>query len=135
MSFNKAVLIGRLTKHPEVKKTNSGNKSVCSFDIAVDRDYTDRDGNRKTDFIPIVAWEKAADFVGKYFSKGQWIGVEGSIEPRSYTDKDGNKRYITEIRASRCFFVGNKERNTSSTENASESEFDAIDGESEDLPF
>ena len=89
-----------------------------------------------TDFINCVAWRGQAEFISKYFTKGSAIGVQGNIQTRSYTDKEGNKRTVTEILVDRAFFVGGKDRNTSSSENASESEFDANDDESaDDLPF
>ena len=128
------ILVGRMTASPEMKSTPSG-VSVCSFSVACDRQFKDKDGNRKADFIPCVAWRSIAEFVVKYFQKGSPIGIEGSLETKTYTDKNGNKRTMYEVIADRAFFVGGKERNTSSVENASESEFAANDDESEDLPF
>ena len=90
--LNKAILNGRLTKAPELKQTQNG-KSVCSFTIAVDRSR-DRE---KTDFIPIVAWGKTAEFVNQWFGKGDLITIVGRIEVRNYEDKNGNKRTATEI--------------------------------------
>ena len=101
--LNKAILNGRLTKAPELKQTNSG-KNVCSFTIAVDRNR-DRE---KTDFIPIVAWNKTAEFVNQWFGKGDLITIVGRIEVRSYKDKDGNKRTATEIIAEEVLFGGSK---------------------------
>ena len=133
--YNKMILVGRMTADPEMKSTPSG-VSVCSFSVACDRQFKDKDGNRKADFIPCVAWRSLAEFVVKYFQKGSPIGIEGSLETKTYTDKNGNKRTMYEVIADRAFFVGGKERNTSSGENAAESEFDANDGESaDDLPF
>ena len=132
--YNKMILVGRMTASPEMKSTPSG-VSVCSFSVACDRQFKDKDGNRKADFIPCVAWRSIAEFVVKYFQKGSPIGIEGSLETKTYTDKNGNKRTMYEVIADRAFFVGGKERNTSSVENASESEFAANDDESEDLPF
>lgn len=110
MSFNKAIIIGRLTAAPELKTTDSG-KYVCSFTVAVDRT---RD---TTDFINCVAWEHTAEFLSKYFTKGQEIGVDGEVQTRNYNDKNGNKRTAVEIRAGRIFFVGGK-TTTADTENA-----------------
>ena len=132
--YNKMILVGRMTADPEMKSTPSG-VSVCSFSVACDRQFKDKDGNRKADFIPCVAWRGLAEFVVKYFQKGSPIGIEGSLETRKYTDKNGNNRTMFEVIADRAFFVGSKESNTSSTENAAESEFAANDDESEDLPF
>ena len=105
--FNKANLICRLTADPELKTTQSGI-SVCSFRIACDRRFSGRDGERKADFINIVAWRQTAEFVSKFFSKGKAIGVEGSIQTREYTDKEGNKRTAFEVVADNCFFVESK---------------------------
>ena len=132
--YNKMILVGRMTADPEMKSTPSG-VSVCSFSVACDRQFKDKEGNRKADFIPCVAWRGLAEFVVKYFQKGSPIGIEGSLETRKYTDKNGNNRTMYEVITDRAFFVGSKERNTSSSENAAESEFAANDDESEDLPF
>ena len=141
MSFNNATLIGRLTKTPELQKTLNTGKSVCSFKIAVDRDYTGKDGNRKTDFFPVVVWGNGAEFVSKYFSKGQWIGANGHFEIRDYTDKEGIKRSVTELIADRCFFVGDKQNDTTQQEEPSTSQasvevedYEAVT-DSSDLPF
>ena len=104
MAFNLVVLTGRLTAAPEIKTTPSG-KSVCSFTIAVDRGYGD---NKETDFITCVAWEKTAEFISKYFNKGSEIGIEGSIQTRKWTDKNGNSRTAFEIRVSNTQFIGGK---------------------------
>ena len=104
--YNKSILIGRLVADPELKTTPNG-VNVAAFRIAVDRPYK-QDGERKADFISIVAWRAAAEFVCNYFGKGRLIGIEGSIQTRDYTDKDGNKRYITEVVAERAFFVESK---------------------------
>ena len=134
MSYNLAIIIGRMTKAGELRTTTNGT-STCSFTVAVDRAFKNANGEKVTDFINCVAWRGQAEFISKYFTKGSAIGVQGNIQTRSYTDKEGNKRTVTEILVDRAFFVGGKDRNTSSTENASESEFAANDGESEDLPF
>ena len=105
--FNKAILIGRLTADPELKQTQSGI-SVCSFSIAVDRRFSGRDSERKTDFINITSWRQQAEFVCRYFHKGDVIGVEGSIQTRNYEDKNGNKRTAVEVVADRAFFVDSK---------------------------
>ena len=134
MSYNLSIIIGRMTKSVELKTTQNGT-STCSFTVAVDRAFKNANGEKVTDFINCVAWRGQAEFISKYFTKGSVIGVQGNIQTRSYTDKEGNKRTVTEILVDRAFFVGGKEKNTSSIENASESEFEAADGESEDLPF
>ena len=105
--FNKAILIGRLTADPELKQTPNGI-SVCSFSIAVDRRFSGRDSERKTDFLNITSWRQQAEFVCRYFHKGDVIGVEGSIQTRNYEDKNGNKRTAVEVVADRAFFVDSK---------------------------
>ena len=104
--FNLAVLSGRLTADPEMKTTQNGN-SVCSFTIAVDRRHKQGE-ERQADFINIVAWRQTAEFVSKYFSKGSMIGIEGSIQTRKYTDKDGNNRTAFEIIANNVHFIDSK---------------------------
>lgn len=104
--YNKVVLIGRLTADPELKTTQSG-VSVVSFSVACNRPYVSG-GERKTDFINVVAWRKSAEFVCKYFRKGNAIGVDGRIEMRDYVDKDNNNRRVFEIIAENVFFVESK---------------------------
>ena len=111
--FNKAILIGRLTADPELKQTQSGI-SVCSYSIAVDRRFSGRDSERKTDFINITSWRQQAEFVCRYFHKGDVIGVEGSIQTRNYEDKNGNKRTATEIVTDNVFFTGARSSNAGS---------------------
>ncbi|MEA5012194.1 MAG: single-stranded DNA-binding protein [Angelakisella sp.] len=105
--FNKAILVGRLTADPELRQTPNG-VAVCSFSIAVDRRFSGRDAERKADFINIVAWRQQAEFISRYFRKGEPIGIEGSIQTRSYEDKQGNKRTAVEVVADNAFFVGSK---------------------------
>jgi len=105
--LNMAAFTGRLTADPELKKTDNG-VSVCSFTIAVDRNYVKQGEERKADFIPVVAWRQGADFVSKYFKKGQMIGVSGEIQTRRYEDKNGNLRTITELVANNVSFCGDK---------------------------
>ena len=130
--LNKAILNGRLTKAPELKQTQNG-KSVCGFTIAVDRNR-DRE---KTDFIPIVAWGKTAEFVNQWFGKGDLITIVGRIEVRNYEDKNGNKRTATEIIAEEVLFGGSK-NTANASEKPSESKnggFEQIDDDGADLPF
>ena len=142
MAFNKVILIGNITKAPELKQTPNG-VSVCSFDIAVNRKLN----KDEVDFITIVAWRQQAEFVSKYFKKGQAILVCGQIQTRSYQDKQGNKRTAVEVVADEVSFVGNKESATEaknsapaqpyvpaaySTENSQN--FEEIPGD-ESLPF
>ena len=105
--LNVAVLMGRLVADPELRRTQS-DLAVCSFRIAVDRSYSNKSGERQADFIDIVAWRSTAEFVCKYFTKGQMIAVEGSIQTRSYEDKQGNKRTAVEVVANNVSFCGSK---------------------------
>ena len=107
MAFNKVILIGNITKDLELNQTPNG-VSVCSFNIAVNRKIN----KDEVDFITIVAWRQQAEFVCKYFKKGQAILVCGQIQTRSYTDKQGNKRTAVEVVADEVSFVGNKESAT-----------------------
>ena len=142
--FNLVVLTGRLTADPELKTTQSGI-SVTSFSIAVDRRY--RAGEeRQTDFINIVAWRQSAEFVAKYFKKGNMIGIEGSIQTRKYTDKNGNNRTAFEVVANNVQFVETKRDSAPSAveanapaasfSNAGANDFaDLGDIADDDLPF
>ncbi len=120
--MNNICITGRLTSAPEIKKTTSG-VSVCSVSIAVDRDYK-VNGEKATDFIPCIFWRGTAEFVGKYFSKGDMIAVVGSLESRKYKDKDGNNRTVWEVKADKVNFCGSKkevsQENTQTFEDVSE---------------
>ena len=105
--FNKAILIGRLVADPELRQIPNGTY-VTTFRIAVDRRFKSQDGERKADFIDIVSWRQQAEFVCRYFHKGDAIGIDGSIQTRSYEDRQGNKRTAFEVVADNVFFVGGK---------------------------
>lgn len=105
--LNKIVIQGRLTKDPELRRTQSGT-AVASATVAVDRDFKNQDGNRDTDFIPIVAWKGTGEMLAKYFSKGRMIVVEGHLQLRDWTDKEGNKRRAAEIVADSVYFGDSK---------------------------
>ena len=92
--MNKAILVGRLTKDPELKMTENTKREVCQFTIAVNRPYTNEDGERKADFINCVVWDKLAENLSKYQKKGNQVAVEGRIQTRNYDDKDGKKVYV-----------------------------------------
>ena len=108
--MNKAILVGNLTKDPEMRTTPNG-VSVTSFTVAVQRRYKDADGNYQADFINCVAWRSTAEFVAKYFTKGSRIGVVGTVQTRTYDDQNGNKRYVTEVVADEVEFAGDKAQN------------------------
>ena len=106
--LNHIVIMGRLTRDPELRRTGSGI-AVASFSVAVDRDFGGRDGGEKeTDFIDCVAWRQTGEFVSKYFTKGRMIVVSGRLQIRSWTDKDGNKRRTAEVVADNCYFGDSK---------------------------
>lgn len=108
--LNCAIIMGRLTADPELRTTQSG-LSVTSFTVAVDRPYKNGD-EKKTDFINCVAWRGTAEFVSKWFKKGEMIAVQGAIQTRNYEDKNGNKRIAVEIVADNASFCGSKNNNT-----------------------
>ena len=105
--LNSAIIMGRLTANPELKTTPNG-VSVTKFCVAVDRNYTKQVEEKQADFINVVAWRQAAEFVSKYFSKGSMIAVQGSIQTRNYEDSKGNKRTVVEIVAENVSFCGDK---------------------------
>ena len=106
--LNHIVIMGRLTRDPELRRTGSGI-AVASFTVAVDRDFGGRDGGEKeTDFIDCVAWRQTGEFVSKYFTKGRMIVVSGRLQIRSWTDKDGNKRRTAEVVADNVYFGDSK---------------------------
>lgn len=108
--FNKVILMGRLTKDPEMRTTQTGI-SMCRFSIAVDRRYSGNNGEKQTDFFDVTAWRQTADFVGKWFSKGKMILVEGTLQNNNYTDNNGVKHYSTAIIAENVTFCGDKSGN------------------------
>ena len=104
--LNIITIIGRLTADVELKTTSS-NVSVCSFSVAVERNYKDSDGKYPVDFIEVVAWRQTAEFVSRYFGKGSMIVVQGSLQSRKWKDKVGNNRIAWEVIAERVYFAGN----------------------------
>lgn len=124
--LNRIIIMGRMTKDPELRRTNSGT-AVASFTLAVDRDMKNQDGSRSTDFIDCVAWKGAAEFVSKYFGKGRMAVVDGRLQMRDWTDRDGNKRRTAEVVVSSIYFGDSKKE-------SSEQEFREID-DGGDLPF
>ena len=127
-SLNKVILIGHMTADPELKQTPSG-VSVCSFSIGVSRKYTKGDEQPQSDFINIVAWRATAEFVAKYFHKGDAICVCGAMQTRSWTAQDGGKRYATEVIADEVSFVERRKQGETATPDFEELPDD------EDLPF
>ena len=106
--LNKIILMGRLTKDPELRHTQSGT-AVAAFTLAVDRDVKDKNtGEKATDFINVVAWRNTGEFVSRYFTKGRMAVVEGRLQMRGWTDKDGNKRVSAEVIANSVYFGDSK---------------------------
>ncbi len=105
--MNKAFLIGRLTRDPELRYSSS-NAAIVNFSIAIDRQYTNNQGQRETDFINIVAFQKQAENIKKYVGKGSLVAVDGRIQTRNYEDKDGKRVYVTEVVADRVQFLDSR---------------------------
>ena len=145
--LNRIVIMGRLTREPELRRTGSG-VAVTSFTVAVDRDFAPKDGGeRETDFIDCVAWRGTGEFVDKYFSKGSMAVVAGRLQIRQWTDKEGNKRHSAEIVADNVYF-GDSKRKSESRENEQiansnvndynytpQQEFTEIDDDDSQLPY
>ena len=142
--MNKVILMGRLTRDPEVRYTQTNNTLVASFSLAVNRRFVRQGEERQADFINIVAWGKQGEFCSKYFKKGQQVGIIGRIQTRNWEDDKGQKHYVTEVIAEEAYFAdskrdagsgdsGNNFENTFGTDMAQNSEFELTP--SDDLPF
>ena len=136
--LNKIFIMGRLTRDPELRRTQNGT-AVTSFSLAVDRDFKNADGSKDTDFIYVVAWRATAEFVAKYFTKSRMAVVEGRLQMRDWTDKEGNKRRNAEVLADSIYF-GDSKKDTEDRDGryggeGRSSGFSEIDEEDEDLPF
>ena len=138
--MNKVILMGRLTKDPEVRYTQTNNTLVASFTLAVNRRFAKAGEERQADFINIVAWNKTGEFVSKYFKKGQQVGVIGRIQTRNWEDDQGQKHYITEVIAEETYFADSRRDDASADMNSTfsgdmdtDSEFSVSSGD--DLPF
>ena len=125
--MNKIVLVGRLTKDPEVRSTSSG-VNVVNFTVAVNRRFKNKEGGYDADFLPCVGYRATADFISKFFQKGSLIGVEGSVQTRNYDAQDGTKRYVTEVIVENAEFVGGKNE---SSNNYTPSDNSYVDAPSE----
>ena len=142
--MNKVILMGRLTRDPEVRYTQTNNTLVASFSLAVNRRFVRQGEERQADFINIVAWGKQGEFCSKYFKKGQQVGIIGRIQTRTWDDDKGQRHYVTEVIAEEAYFADSKrdgaENGSSSFENTfgadiaqNTSEFELTP--SDDLPF
>lgn len=139
--LNHITIMGRMTKDPELRRTNSG-VAVASFTLAVDRDYAKDGAEKETDFIECVAWKNTAEFVSKYFGKGRMAVVSGRLQIRGWTDKDGNKRRTAEIVADNVYFGDSKKEASTGYENAFTAtanqpaqDYAVLDGDDDALPF
>lgn len=130
--INNVCLMGRVVATPELKSTQTGT-SVTSFTLAVERNYTKQGEQRQADFIDCVAWRNTAEFITKYFSKGSMIAVTGSIQTRTYDDKNGNKRKAVEIIVEQASFCGSKSESKTDI-NIQNSDYEEV-GSDDDLPF
>ena len=142
--MNKVILMGRLTRDPEVRYTQTNNTLVASFSLAVNRRFARQGEERQADFINIVAWSKTGEFCSKYFKKGQQVGVIGRIQTRSWDDDQGQKHYVTEVVAEEAYFADSRRdgdgqgagfENTFGENIANNSEFQVTSGSDDDLPF
>ena len=142
--MNKVVLMGRLTRDPEVRYTQTNNTLVASFSLAVNRRFARQGEERQADFINVVAWSKTGEFCSKYFKKGQQVGVIGRIQTRNWDDDQGQKHYVTEVVAEEAYFADSKRdgempsgdfENTFGANIAGNSEFQVTSGSDDDLPF
>ena len=106
--MNKVILMGRLTRDPEVRYTQTSNTLVASFSLAVNRRFVRQGEERQADFINIVAWSKTGEFVSKYFKKGQQVAIVGRIQTRTWDDEQGQKHYVTEVVAEEAYFADSK---------------------------
>ena len=139
--LNKIFIMGRLTRDPELRITNSGT-SVASFSLAVDRNYKGADGEKETDFIDCVAWRQTGEFAAKYFTKGRMAVVEGRLQIRPWTDKEGNNRRSAEVIVDNMYFGDSKRdgdtggaRPASGPVNVSANDWQEVDEDEGDLPF
>jgi single-strand DNA-binding protein len=138
--MNKVILMGRLTRDPEVRYTQTNNTLVSSFSLAVNRRFARQGEERQADFINVVAWSKLGEFCSKYFKKGQQVGVIGRIQVRNWDDEQGQKHYVTEVVAEEAYFADSKK--DASTENFENTFGDTVSQNSEfqvssddELPF
>lgn len=129
--INNVSLTGRLTRDPELKYTNGSNIPVLSFTLAVNRNFKNKQGDVEADFINCVAWNKAAENISNYFQKGSLIGIEGSIQTRTYDDKDGKRVYLTEVYVKSFSFLEAKKNQALSSDQPGQAAYTPVT----DVPF
>ena len=143
--MNKVILMGRLTRDPEVRYTQTNNTLVASFSLAVNRRFAAQGQERQADFINVVAWSKTGEFCSKYFKKGQQVGVIGRIQTRTWDDDQGTKHYVTEVVAEEAYFADSR-RDSDTSNESFENTFGAtapgnmgsdfeVSSSTDDLPF
>ena len=139
--MNKVILMGRLTKEPEVRYTQTSNTLVASFTLAVNRRFVKQGEEKQADFINIIAWSKIGEFCSKYFSKGQQVGIIGRLQTRNWEDDQGQKHYITEVIAEEAYFAEGKRNSNTSSDPFAASSGETVNGNDfdissdDDLPF
>ena len=126
--MNKAMLVGRLTRDPELRHTTTG-RAVCQITVAINRPFTSQDGQREADFINVVVWDKSAENVAKYVHKGSQVSVEGRIQTRSYDNTEGKKVYVTEVIAQSVQFLDSKSSTPSQDYVPNTNPFDNVSSE------
>lgn len=131
--LNRIIVMGRMTRDPELRRTNSGT-AVASFTVVVDRDFKSQAGEKGTDFIDVVVWRNTAEFVSKYFSKGRMAVVEGRLQLRDWTDKNGNKRRSAEIVADNVYFGDSKRDSGDAAQSEPQSGFSEVEDDG-NFPF
>jgi len=133
--MNVVCLVGRLTADVELRQTPNGT-NVCAFSVAVNRQFANADGIRTSDFINCVAWRQTAEFIARYFRKGQNIGLNGTIQTRTYQDKDtGKNRTAFEVVVNNAYFVESKQKPTADIEPGGLDDFSTVASDEGDLPF
>ncbi len=139
--MNKVILMGRLTKEPEVRYTQTSNTLVASFTLAVNRRFVKQGEERQADFINIIAWSKIGEFCSKYFRKGQQVGIIGRLQTRNWEDDQGQKHYVTEVIAEEAYFAEGKKDSNTATDPFAASSGETVNGNDfdissdDDLPF
>lgn len=138
--MNKVILMGRLTRDPELRYTSTNNTPVCTFTLAVDRRFARQGEEKQADFIPVVAWNKLAEFCGKYFQKGRQVAIVGRIQTRTWDDNEGKRHYVTEVVCDEAYFADSKKPDVVAGKGPDEFEAGQPDGffpidDDDQLPF
>lgn len=131
--LNNITIMGRMTREPEIRRTQSGT-AVASFTIACERDFSNN-GEKETDFIDCVAWKNTADFIGKYFTKGNMIALNGRLTTRNWQDKDGRNRKSVEVLVNNAYFGESKSTQASPSNPSKQNDFAILEEDDSQLPF